>query len=69
VLFYEESIFFNYLFNEVICIFVFLGILRYNILKTYNASLDNVPHSPSYMEFVLLTIFYGKDNMLIFLLR
>jgi len=46
-----------------------LGILRYNILKIYNVSLDNVPHSPSYIEFILLTVFYGKDNMLIFLLR
>jgi len=26
-------------------------------------TLDNVYRSPSYMEFVLLTIFYGKDNM------
>jgi len=69
VLFHEASIFFSYLFSEVICIFVFLGISRYNILKIYNASLDNVPHFPSYIEFVLSTVFYGKDNMLIFLLR
>jgi hypothetical protein len=36
---------------EVICIFVFSGILRYNLLITYNTfTLDNVYRSPSYMD-------------------
>ncbi len=64
MLFYEVSIFFNYLFSEVICIFVFSDMLRYTILKTCDTfTLDNVYRSPSCVEFILLTIFYGKDNM------
>jgi len=64
VLFYEVLIFFSYIFGEVICIFVFSDMLRYTILKTCNTfTLDNVYRSSSCIEFVLLTIFYGKDNM------
>lgn len=38
--------------------------LRYTILKTCDTfTLDNVYRSPSCVEFILLTIFYGKDNM------
>ena len=46
------------------CVFVFSDMLRYTTLKTCNTfTLDNVYRSPSCIEFVLLTIFYGKDNM------
>jgi len=43
-------------------VFVFSDIVRYNIAKTYNRfTLDSGYRSPSCI--VLLTIFYGKDNM------
>lgn len=46
-------------FSEVIRIFVFSGMLRYNVLKTYSMfTFDNIYRSPTYIEFILLSIFY-----------